>query len=90
MVDRKRKILCYNYDEKFVRVHKCHEYKLFQIDVNSQHTLEDAPTKELPEVEEPNQYQGKQETGEPKASLEEAFISLHALSGISSPQTLKI
>ena len=90
MEDRQRKGLCYNCDEKYVKGHCCREQNLFHIDV--------CPTPEMKEVgpEEPSVDEINEQTllvpdiVEPAASIEESIISLHALLGVSTAQTLKI
>lgn len=74
--------LCYYYDEKYSPGHKCKEPKFFQIDATDYSSSEeDPPLEEHEAVEEDNQKDNVPD---------EPVISLHALVGISSPQTLKI
>jgi len=73
--------LCYYCDEKYSSRHKCKETKFFQIDA-----IEEAPPCEGLEEEHEDNHQ----ENELPATPEEPVISLHALAGISSPQTLKI
>eukprot|EP00253_Pinus_taeda_P011630 PITA_11630 len=62
--------------------HKCKEHKFFQIDATDySSTEEDPPLEEHEPLEEDNQKDNVSD---------EPVISLHALAGISSPQTLKI
>ena len=87
MVERQRRGLCYNCDEKYFRGHKCKEQKLFQIDMQTPtHPEENAPEESL--MDEPEEHTIAQE--EPETQQEEPLISLHALVGMTSPQTLKI
>ena len=86
MAERRKQGLCYYYDEKYSLGHKCKKPKLFQIDVTSHNSLEEAPPFEEPEEED----EDNQQDNELPATPEEPIISLHALAGISSPQTLKI
>eukprot|EP00253_Pinus_taeda_P036279 PITA_36279 len=62
--------------------HKCKEPKFFQIDATDYNsTEEDPPLEEHEPLEDDNQQENVSD---------EPVISLHALAGISSPQTLKI
>ena len=82
MAERRKQGLCYYCDEKYSPGHKCKEPKFFQIDATDYSSLEeDLPLEEPEAVEEDNQKDNV---------LDEPVISLHALAGISSPQTLKI
>jgi hypothetical protein len=84
MAKRQLKGLCYNCDEKYFPRHKCMKQNLFMViseDVPKEHVT-------VPIVEEPSL---------PDATLEpvdapkvEPLISLHALTGFSTPQTLKL
>eukprot|EP00253_Pinus_taeda_P017878 PITA_17878 len=82
MDERRKQRLCYYCDEKYSPGHKCKEPKCFQIDATDYISLEKDPPLEEPEaVEEDNQKDNVPD---------EPVILLHALAGISSPQTLKI
>eukprot|EP00253_Pinus_taeda_P004504 PITA_04504 len=82
MAERRKQGLCYYCDEKYSPGHKCKEPKFFQIDATDySSTKEDPPLEEHEPLEDDNQ----QDT-----VSDEPVISLHALAGISSPQTLKI
>eukprot|EP00253_Pinus_taeda_P030509 PITA_30509 len=82
MVERRKQGLCYYCDEKYSPGHKYKEPKSFQIDATDYSSSEEDPPLEEPEaVEEDNQKDNVPD---------EPVISLHALAGISSPQTLKI
>eukprot|EP00253_Pinus_taeda_P026265 PITA_26265 len=82
MAERRKQGLCYYCDEKYSPGHKCKEPKFFQIDATDYGSSEEDPPLEEPEaVEEDNQKDNVPD---------EPVISLHALAGISSPQTLKI
>eukprot|EP00253_Pinus_taeda_P006430 PITA_06430 len=82
MEKRRKQGLCYYCDEKYSPGHKCKEPKFFQIDATDHSSsLEAPPLEELEEEEEDNQK---------NHVPEEPVTSLHALAGISSPQTLKI
>jgi hypothetical protein len=76
--ERKEKGLCFNYDSKYSKGHKCGEKKLFYIDCEEE---------EEEEEEEPSQDENIEEI-----SFEDLtpMISCNALDGISTPQTLKI
>ena len=82
MAERRRQGLCYYCDEKYYPGHNCKEPKFFQIDATDHSPSEEAPPLEDPEEEEEDNQQNN--------VPEEPVISLHALAGISSPQTLKI
>eukprot|EP00253_Pinus_taeda_P005714 PITA_05714 len=82
MAERRKQGLCYYYDEKYSPGHKCKEPKFFQIDATYYSSTEEEPLLEEHEpLEEDNQQNNVSD---------EPVISLHALAGISSPQTLKI
>eukprot|EP00253_Pinus_taeda_P036412 PITA_36412 len=82
MAERRKQGLCYYSDEKYSSGHKCKEPKFFQIDATDHSPLEEALPLEEPEEEEEDNQQNN--------VPEEPIILLHALAGISSPQTLKI
>eukprot|EP00253_Pinus_taeda_P003142 PITA_03142 len=82
MAERRKQGLCYYCDEIYSPGHKCKEPKFFQIDATDySSTEEDPPLEEHEPLEEDNQQDNVSD---------EPVISLHALAGISSPQTLKI
>eukprot|EP00253_Pinus_taeda_P003254 PITA_03254 len=82
MAERRKQGVCYYCDEKYSPGHKCKEPKFFQIDAtNYNSTKEDPPLGEHELLEDDNQQDDVSD---------EPVISLHALEGISSPQTLKI
>ena len=82
MAERRKQGLCYYCDEKYSPGHKCKEPKFFQIDATDYSSTEEDPPLEEPEaIEEDNQKE---------IVSDEPIISLNALAGISSPQTLKI
>jgi hypothetical protein len=76
--------LFYNCDEIFFLGHKCKEQKLFMA------ISEDVPEEDVtvPLVEEPSLTDATQEPSDPPKV--DPLISLHALTGFSTPQTLKI
>ena len=77
--------LCYKYDEKYVKGHCCCEQKLFHIDVNTTPEIE-AMGIEKPSMEEINEQPFPvPDMVELATSIEEAIISLHALSCVSTP-----
>eukprot|EP00253_Pinus_taeda_P017311 PITA_17311 len=82
MAERRKEGLCYYCDEKYSPGHKCKEPKFFQIDATDYISSEEAPPLEEHEEEE--------EDNQKDNVLDKPVISLHALVGISSPQTLKI
>ena len=90
MADRQRNGLCHNCDEKYVKGHRCCEQEIFHMDVSSTPKMEDLGLEE-PSKEEPNEQTFLvQDTVEPSSFTMEAVISLHALSGVFTPQNLKI
>ena len=75
--ERKAKGLCFNYDNKYSKGHKCGEKKLFYIDCE--------------EEEEQEQEPSQDENVEAISSEEfNPTISYNALDGISTTQTLNI
>jgi len=82
MAERRKQGLCYYCDGKYSPGHKRKEPKFFQIDATDYNsTEEDPPIEEEEALEEDNQKENVSD---------EPVILLHALAGISSPQTLKI
>eukprot|EP00253_Pinus_taeda_P023718 PITA_23718 len=82
MAERRKQGLCYYCDEKYSPGHKCKEPNFFQIGATDySSTEEEPPLEEHEPLEEDNQQDN---------ASDEPVISLHALAGISSPQTLKI
>ncbi|MGD0460848.1 MAG: hypothetical protein ABSC21_24290, partial [Terriglobia bacterium] len=83
----REKGLCYNCDEKFTRGHRCVQQKLYLLDVDSPPALElgeeatdtvdDQVDIQHPPVETPSQEDP------PK-------ISLHAVNGVTTPQTMQV
>jgi hypothetical protein len=90
MADRQRRGLYYNCDEKYAPSHRCKEHKLFQIDMTTQDLIKDINIVETPELQFEDTNTQIQADIEPPFSHEEPLISLHALSGISTPQNLKL
>jgi hypothetical protein len=77
--ERKEKGLCFNYDSKYSKGHKCGEKKLFYIDCEEE------------EEQEQEQEPSKDENVEAISSEElTPTISCNALARINTPQTLKI
>jgi hypothetical protein len=76
--------LCYNYDDKYFRGHKCKEHKFFM--AISEDVVEyEIEVSHAPELLEPNHITP------PSNPLEfETIISLNSLTGFSSPQTFKL
>lgn len=89
-MDRQHKGLYYNYDEKYVKDHHCKEYNLFQIDAHSSPLVEDLSLEEPFREDDTKKIFPILKEIELVISIEESIISLHALSGISAPQMLKI
>jgi hypothetical protein len=75
--ERKAKGLCFNYDNKYIKGHKCGEKKLFYIDCEEEEEQE----------QEPSQDENIESISSEKLT---PTILCNALSGISTPQTLKI
>jgi hypothetical protein len=84
MVEHQLKGICYNCDEKYFPGHKCKEQKLFMV------ISEDVPKEDVivPLVEEPSLPDATHEPADPPDI--DPRISLHALTGFSAPQTLKL
>ena len=84
MDERQLKGLCYNCDEKYFTGHKCKEQKLFMAiseDIQEE-DVDTPPVPESPEISDINPPFNPPEV--------EPIISLNALTGFSSPQTLKL
>ena len=78
--------LSYYCDEKYSLRHKCKLPKFFQIDA-----IDHSSSKKAPPFEEPKEEdEDNQLDNALPATPNEPVISLHALVGIPSPQTLKI
>ena len=75
----------YNYDEKYVKGHRCHEQNIFHMDVNSTPIVEDLDQEEPLEVEATEKPSPKLDIIGPATSPDETIISLHSSSGISTP-----
>jgi hypothetical protein len=90
MVERRKQELCYYYDEKYSPGHKCREQKFFQIDVSTSTSSEDILSDEATDTEDTQPTVPISYPVPPPMEPEEPVISLHALMGISAPQTLKI
>ena len=73
--------LCFNFDNKYSKGHKCNENKLFYIDCEEEEPKEEEASKEEATLEEIDEATSKEIT---------PTISCHAFAGISTPQTLKI
>jgi hypothetical protein len=84
MVECQLKGLCYNYDDKYFSSHKCKEQKIF-IAISKEISEED---EETPSVSEsPESTDITPPSNRPEV---EPVISLNALTGFFSPQTLKL
>lgn len=68
----------------------CKEQKLFHMDVSPSIMIAKVSPKEPSEDEETKKTSLFSDIVEPTTSPNESIISLHSLSGISTPQTLKI
>jgi hypothetical protein len=84
MVERQLKGLCYNCDDKYFPGHKCKEEKLFMAisEVISEEDEESPSVSESPESTDITPPSDPPEV--------EPVISLNALTGFSTPQTLKL
>jgi hypothetical protein len=84
MVERQLKSLCYNCDEKYFPGHKCKEQNIFMA------IYEDVSDEDVnvPQVEELPQVDDHTSPSDPPEV--EPLISLNSLTGLSSPQTLKL
>jgi hypothetical protein len=79
MVERQLKGLFYNCDDKYFQGHKCKEHKLFMVineEVDVSLVEEIIPTNDLNLPSNPPEVK--------------PLISLHALTGFSAPQTVKL
>ena len=87
MQAHREKGICYNCDEKFSRGHRCVQQKIYLLDVDSplaseigeevSDTMDDpVDTQELPT--------------DPPYQDDQPEISLHALAGVTSPQTMRV
>jgi hypothetical protein len=84
MAECQLKVVFYNHDEKYFLGHKCKEQKLFMA------ISEDVPEEDVTVllVEEPSLLDATQEPADPPEV--DPLISLHALTGFSAPQILKL
>jgi hypothetical protein len=89
-VERQKKGIFYYCDEKYSPGHKCHEKDFLHIDASSSTSYEDIPSDEAPDHEDTQPIFHTLSLVAIPMELEEPIISLHALTGISAPQTLKI
>jgi hypothetical protein len=85
MEKSRKQDLCYYYDYKYAPRHKCHEHNLFHID-----GLEDRMSNEALQLKDIEPTPPLLEAIAPIVEPEEPVISLHALAGVSSQQTLNI
>jgi hypothetical protein len=84
IVERQLKGLCYNCDEKYFLSHKCKEQKIFMA-ISEDILEEDVETPLVPESLEITDITPPSDPPEV-----EPIISLNALTGFFSPQTLKL
>jgi hypothetical protein len=84
MVEHQLKGLCYNFDDKYFPGHKCKEQNLFMamFEDISEEAVETPLVFESPEITDITPPSDPPEV--------EPVISLNALTGFSSPQTLKL
>jgi hypothetical protein len=90
MVERRKQGLCYYCDEKYAPGHKCREQKFFQIDASTSSSYDDIPSDEVSDQEVAQPSDPVEDPVVTPMESMDPVISLHALSGISAPQTLKI
>nr|KYP64474.1 Transposon Ty3-G Gag-Pol polyprotein [Cajanus cajan] len=76
MQDRRDKNLCYNYDERYTRDHRCKSQFLLLVVPTADDISDSLPVQGSPPPDDP--------------SLEAGLISLHSLSGQWTPQTFRI
>lgn len=86
IVERRKQGLCYYCDDKYSLGHTYKEPKFFQIGATYNSSFEEAPTLGGPEDE----FEETQLDNDLTDTQDELVISLQALAGIFSPQTLKI
>jgi hypothetical protein len=84
MVERQLKGLCYNCDDKYFSGHKCKEQNLFMA-ISEEISEEDEETPSVSESPESTDITPPSDPPEV-----EPVISLNALTGFSTPQTLKL
>jgi hypothetical protein len=84
MVERQLKGLCYNCDDKYFPGHKCKEQNIFMA-ISEDISLEDVEAPLMSESPETTDI-----TPPLNPPEVESVISLNALTGLSSPQTLKL
>jgi hypothetical protein len=85
MDEHRKKGICYYYDEKYSLGQKCHEQKLFQIEVSTLKSSEDILSYEATDTENTQPTVNISNLVPPLMEPEEPVISLHALVGIFSP-----
>jgi hypothetical protein len=84
MAERQLKGLCYNHDDKYFPGHKCKEKKIFMA-ISEEISEEDEETPSMSESPESTDITPPSDPPEV-----ELVISLNALTGFSTPQTLKL
>ena len=89
MENHQKRGLCYNCDEKYSPDHKCKEQKLFHINVTPSIDSKELIIIYTTQVQMVDHTSPTQEIVESEIPQEYPIISLHALVGISSLQTLK-
>jgi hypothetical protein len=89
MANHIRRGLYNNCDEKYIPINRCKEQRSFQIDMTSQALTKNITIEEASQLQVEDTNTQTQVDIEPPFPHEEPLISLHVLSGISTPQTLK-
>lgn len=82
---RRDKGLCYNCDEKWSRGHRCVQQKLYLLDVDSPPELE-----EYVDAQETVDDEVEPHQPEPPSPEAPPEISVHALAGVTTPQTMRV
>jgi hypothetical protein len=82
--------LFYNCDEQYFKGHKCKEYKLFQMDVSPHNFLEEIPIEDTPEPTLEDTTRPMEDESTLQVPCDQPQISLHALLGFSTSQSLKL
>ena len=83
MREHREKGLCYNCDEKFTKGHRCVEQNIYLLDVDSP----PAP-KFFYDAQDPTNDDG--DIQQLLALEDQPEISLHALAGVTTPQTMQV
>jgi hypothetical protein len=90
MAECRKQGLCYYCDEKYAPWHKCREQNFFQIHASNSSSYDDIPSYEVSYQEVAQLVDPVEDPFFTPMESVDPVITLHALSGILSPQTLKI